>query len=485
MNTSLLERVRVGLLWSAVQNWGVRLSSLLIFMVAARLMTADQLGLFAVATVVITFFNMLAEQGLGDAVVQRAHVTSEQMNTVFWVNMLAALTMVAIIWLTAPQIAAVMKVDELTPVLRVASLSMPVSAAAFGQLAMRKRAFGYRWIATSTLASTIVGTAAAIALLLAGFGVWGLVAQLLIGNVVLLGMLWLKPAWRLTRQTDLRGIQPLIGYGASRLGTRVLDFANTRYIEIFLATTLGPAMLAVYTVGLKLHQAMMQLLSSTILDVAHSGFSRLANDRPNLISAYYRSISLSATVALPAFMMVAAMAPSLTVVLFGQKWLASADVMRWMSILGAVQVIQFYNGTVYNAIGRPEIGLKFLVVKVFLTFIALALARNGDMKDLMYAYILSQLATTPISFYLVRRLIGISLLEVGRRIWPMLVASILLALTATTTQNAMHDKDIPTPMILISGIITGIAAYVLTLFLVAPQILRDTLQLIRPQKNSS
>jgi O-antigen/teichoic acid export membrane protein len=482
MNIPLRDKVRSGLLWSAAQSWGMRLSSLLLFMIVARVLAPDQLGLFAAAMVVLSLFGMLSEQGLSEAVVQRSDITQEQMNAVFWVNVLVALLLVGIVWLAAPSLAQFMKIPELTAILRVASFSMPLSAASFGQVAMRRRMFSYRWLATTTLASTLVGIAVAAILLYVGFGVWSLVAQTLVGTSVATALMWSRPIWRLSRQVDFRGIRPLMAYGSSRLGTYLLDFANTRYIEIFLASTMGPAALAVYTVGLKLQQSLMQMFSSTILDVAHSGFSRLAGDRPGLIAAYNRSITVTATLVVPIFIGVAAVAPSLTVVLFGAKWASSAEVMRWMALLGAVQVLQFYNGTVYNAIGRPLIGLQFMVVKVILTFGALGMAREGGMTGLLHAYIFSQLATTPLSFYVVRRLVGVSLTELARRIWPMLVASCSLALASASMQAWLLSRQSPVLLVLLAAASAGAIAYLLVLQLIAPHVVRDTIHLLRPRR---
>lgn len=482
MTESLHTKVRRGIFWSAIQSWTVRFSALFVFMIIARVLDAHELGLFAAATVVLTFFGMLAEQGLGEAVVQREHISTEQMNAVFWLNFGTAVLTVVVVWLAAPLIGSLMSIPEIVPILRVSSLALPVSAACFGQLAMRKRSFDYRRIATATLMSTLVGSVVVLSMVFAGAGVWSLVAQSLVAACVLCGWLWARPTWRLTRATDFQGARPLMGYGLSRLTTYLLDFGNTRYIELFLAATLGPAALAVYTVGLKLYQALMQMMSSTVLDVAHSGFSRLANDRNGLIAAYYKSIGLTATVAVPIFCMVAAVAPSLTVVLFGPKWHASAEVMRWMGLLGAVQVLQFYNGTVYNAIGRPGIGLQFMIAKVALTFGALAFVRDGSMTALLHAYIASQLATTPASFYLVRRLIGVSITELARRLWPMLTGSFLMVVIAVIVQSMLQAEGLSVYLVLIGSVAAGTIAYLALLELVAPHIVRSTLTLIFPKK---
>jgi len=480
LSNDLRAKVRSGVLWSAVQNWGVRLSSLLLFMVVARWLSPEQLGLFAAATVVIAFLNLLSEQGLGEALVQREEITQEQINSVFWLNLGASLLIVGLLWFVAPLIAALMKLPELVPILRVVSLSMPLTAASFGQLAMRRRRFEYRWLAKTVLASTMVSSMVALAMLFAGLGVWSLVAQSLTTAAVISALLWIRPSWHLTMKTDFAATRPLMAYGAKRVSTSLLDFANTRYIELFLASTLGPASLGLYTVGVRVYQALMQVFSSTILEVAQNGFCRLSADRPGLIRAYFQSIAATAAIVMPVFILIAAVAPSLTVTLFGARWVASAEVTRWVAMLGAVQVLQVYNGTVYNAIGRPGVGLQFMIFKVMLTFSALFLARDAGLQVLLQAYVASQLATTPLSFWLVRRLIGVSLTQLFGTLWPYVLSSAFMALVALGVASLLEARGAPAPLVLLGACAAAVSVYLLCLQFFAPAALQTGLRFLRP-----
>lgn len=477
----LWRKVRSGLLWSVVQNWGIRLGGLIIFTIMVRVLQPEQLGLFAAATVVLAFLGMLAEQGLMEAVIQREHVTPEQMNAVFWLNMSASLAIVTGLWFAAPWVAQWMKLPDLTEVLRIASLAMPITAASFGQTAMYKRKFEYRRLALISLASTVGSGVVAVVLVYQGAGVWSLVAQSLLGALIITLLLWMKSAWRLTRHADFRAARPLMGYGMHRLGANVIEFANSRYIEVFLAVTLGPVMLAVYSVGVRVYQALMQALSSAVLDVAHNAFSRLGQDRPALITAYYKSVSVTAAVAVPMFCLIAAVAPSFTVALFGERWLQSATVMRYMALLGAIQVMQFYNVTIYNAIGRPGIGLQLMIVKVAFTFCGFAVAHHyeGDLDFLLAAFVISQLALTPINFYLLRRLVGVSLTELARRIAPFCAGCVAMVAAAMAVAAGLERQGLHALPTLVAASAAGGLTYLAFLRVFAPQALRDTIATVR------
>jgi O-antigen/teichoic acid export membrane protein len=474
---SLRANVRSGLIWSAVQSWGGRLGMLGLFMVVARALSPSDIGMFAMASLMMYLLIMLTDQGLVEAVVQRAEITQEQMNTVFFFNLAIALLMMGAVWIAAPWIAAWFKAPEGANLLRVLALALPLAAANLGQSAMMKRNFEYRWLAVINLVGILSGCAIALVMILLGFGVWSLAWQWVLSTGLQTVMFWSRPGWRLTRKTDFRGTVPLFKYGLNRISTAVLEFLNTRYIEFFLVATLGPAVLALYTVGVRIQQALMQALGSTAYEIAHNGFSRLAGDRPALIGAYYKSLTATAAVVMPVFCLVAVVATPLTTFLFGDRWLDSADVTRVVCLLGAIQLLQTYNGVLFNAIGRPSINLHFTIAKLLLTMAAFELVRGRGFDSLLLAYFLSQLVTAPFSFYIARRLVGLSMREICRQLWPFFLGSALMSGTAWGVLHAMGPR--PALLLLIASCAAAVIVYAGFLRLVSPDVFQRALATIR------
>jgi O-antigen/teichoic acid export membrane protein len=425
MNDSLRSKVLSGLFWSIAQNLGLKLISLLLFMVLARVLDPHELGVFAVVMVVMAFVNLFVEQGLNEAIVQAQKITIPQLNTAFLINFTMAVLIYILLWFLAPLIATHLKIPQLTVILHVATLGMLVSAVTLSQHAMLQRNFHYRWLATCALVSTLVSGAAAVSFAIYGLGVWSLVIQALTAAIISTIMLWSHPQWRFTFDLDFVGVGNLLRYGLNRLFTSLLDFANTRYIEIFLVAALGPVALGIYSVGVRANQALVQGLNWAIVGVVHNGFSRLAHDRSALIAAYYKAISFTAAVAVPIFCLLAAIAPEAIVVLFGSKWAGSAEVLRPMAFMAAIQSLESYNDIAFNALGKPSISLKIVIFRTVITFIALWAVKEPSLTMVVYAYVASQLVTFPLTFYLVRRVVGVSLQTLFSHIWRFLAASAL------------------------------------------------------------
>ena len=60
-----------GVFWSTVQKYSGLVVQLVVSAVLARLIAPEDFGVVAVATVLIIFFSMFADMGVGAAIIQR------------------------------------------------------------------------------------------------------------------------------------------------------------------------------------------------------------------------------------------------------------------------------------------------------------------------------------------------------------------------------------------------------------------------------
>lgn len=421
-NPSFGNKVRSGVIWSLVQNWGARFGGLLVFMVLARILSPSEMGLFAAATTVVAFCALFVDSGLSEAVVQTRDITPKQLNTVFVINLVMSVGVLLVVWAAAPWIATYFELPELTAILRVSVFTVVLNALAFSQMAMFRRVFKYKQLALITLGGTALSGSIAVGIALAGFGAWSLVAQSLIAAAYTTTLLWLRPAWKLSWAFDFASITGLLNYGVKRLLTALMDFANTRFIELFFASVFGAATLGLYVVGARAYQILMQVLCSAVLDIAHNAFSRLAHEPEKLKEAYYSALGLAAATSMPIFFMLSMVSEELVVGVFGPQWLEAGAVLVPLLILGGIQVLQFFNGILYNALGRPGISLMFVAGKTVVTMGVLYWAKELSFEQVVWAYFVSQIVTTPISFMVAKRVVGVSYRRIARQIGPFVLA---------------------------------------------------------------
>lgn len=476
---SLEQQVRHGLIWSAARTWGGRFASLLVFLVLARLLQPHEFGVFAIAIAVLAFLELMSDQGLADAVVQRATLDPVDLNTAFAMNLAIACLMVGAIWVGAPWFASLMREPVLAPVLRYSSIGIVFFALGFCQVALLRRRFEYQRLAMRTVASTIGGGVVGIGMAYAGFGVWSLVGQFVVNTGIGALLLWTgpqswTPAWRLSRKS----MGELASFGSHILGTRVLEFTTNRVIELAIGFWQGAAMAGLYAVGARIYTLILQMLGSTALDVALSGFARIRHDPERLTKAYERAFELSAAVAMPLFILIAAVAPELCVAVFGPTWEPSGRVLSWLGLLGAVQVLQSYNRIGLNAMGRPDLTLALNGLSTVMTFVTLYPMRNQGLDRLVTVFVIGQIVIAPVSFAIARPYLRFSVQRLINLALPFALAS-GIAYAAVSFSRPYVNENFQNAMARLLGLgFVGTGAFIASIAWIAPARVRLLLQII-------
>src|SRR5215813_15374095 len=132
---------------------------LTVMVILARLVRVDQFGLLALAMVVTNLVIRISEIGIYYAVVQRKDLTDTHIRVAFTLSTLFGLFFMAVVYMTALLAGAMLRNDEVTPILRLMSvifLFMNLGSTAMGLL---HRRLDYRNLLIVELCSYGVGYA--------------------------------------------------------------------------------------------------------------------------------------------------------------------------------------------------------------------------------------------------------------------------------------------------------------------------------------
>lgn len=422
MDAPVNPNLRSSVLWSSVRNWGTRLGSVAVFFAVARILPPAELGLFASAAVIIAFADIFAENGIGDAIVQRKKINPELLSTALWMNLAIAALICLVLWLAAENIAQYLRIPGLATVLPPVAFGVVLNAISFVPQGLLRREFKFRALGIRALWTTGLSGVTGVALALAGFGVWSLVAQFLLAGLFNAGLIWRCTSWRprlLVRIADARSIG---AFGMKIFLGKLLSLSATRIIELIIAASLGPAMLAIYVMGTRINAVLMQMLSGVTIDVSLSNFSRLANSE-YFEQSFYRTMKFAAMIMVPAFVMLSALAPEVTWIAFGKNGAGSAIILSFVALLSSIECVQFLCGTVLIAKGRPDISTFILVIKTISVLVVLTIFDYQAIDQMVLAYVVTMVCVSPLSFYFAARIGRLSLAKISSIYIPVFASS--------------------------------------------------------------
>ncbi len=425
MDIPVTPNLRSSVFWSSVRNWGVRLGSVAVFVVLARILPPAELGLFASAAAIIALAEIFAENGVSDAVVQRKKVDVRLLSTALWINLILALLMCSALWAAAPAIERALAAPGLAVVLVPVAFGVVLNSMSYVPQAVMRRNFKFRWLGIRALIATGVSGIIGIAMALAGFGVLSLIVQFIVMGVLNAILVWRGADWRPQLTVDMNDAISLSKFGAKIFFGKILSFISGRSIELIIASCFGPAILAIFLMGNRINAVLMQMLSAVTIDVSLANFSRLGAESVEFTEAFYRTAQISAVAIMPFFALLSALAPELTWIAYGSNGAGSDVVLSKVSLLSAIESIQFLCGTAIIAIGRPGISTLILAIKALLSLIVLLVPNYETINEMVSAYVLTMALISPISFFTLSYVTKINLVYTLKICIPFILAALV------------------------------------------------------------
>ncbi len=416
-----------GAAWMGFATWVNQAVALAAFIVLGRLLSPDDFGLVAAASVVLWLLRVLVDQGFGQVLVQRADLTAAHVDTAFWTALATGVAIAVLTAATAPLVADLYSLPQLTGVLQALSLVFVFVAFDSTQSALLTREMKFRVQAMRRLGASLVSGAVAIGLAVAGAGVWALVAQTLAYEGLLVVLLWSLVSWRPRRRFSRVEFKELFGFGMRTTLIKVLTNIGAYADNLLIGIVVGAVALGYYVVGFRVVVVINTLIALALTQVVLSAFSRLQHDREALNGALYRATKLTAAISLPVYAGLALVAHPLTVFVFGQKWAPSAPVMQALTLAGFVQCQLIFTTQYAIALGRVGNELRWTAILIGAQLIGFAVAVQIGITAVALSLGLVLVVAWPIRLGRLRAWGGLRYRDYFRSFPALLVATLAMA----------------------------------------------------------
>jgi O-antigen/teichoic acid export membrane protein len=395
-----------GLLWTITEKWGVQLCSLLTLTILANLLQVGDFGLIAMAGVFLALLNLVSDQGIGVAIVQRQELDEAHLDSAFWANLALGVLLAGTAIATAGLVASFYREPRLILIIACLSARFLVQPFSVVPRALLARRLQFRETALRSLVSKSAGGIVGVILALSGWGVWSLVAQELTGVLAEAVVLWRVTSWRPHWRFSRRHWLELLGFGVRITGLSLISFLHYQVAPLLLGYLAGPVALGYYSVGFRMLQALLQMLQGMAINVALPTFSRLQSELARLRQLFYESSSLVSLVAFPIFGGIIVTAPELIAVLFGPKWATSAPVLQVLAASGFAYAMLAPSGPMLLALNKPAWSLRLSVLEAVVNLTLLLPAVQWGIVAVAGAHTARSYLLAPVHFYAQTRLLG-------------------------------------------------------------------------------
>lgn len=473
---SLKARIARSMFWIA---WSRGLLQVLAFattLLVARILVPADYGVMALASFWTGTAGMLADMGLGAAIIQFRDLDRREIDTCFWITMTLATVGYAALSLGAPAIAGWFAVPRLAEVLPVLALVLPLTACRVVSDSLLRKRLALDRVSQAEVIGGVVTLPVMLGCAVAGLGVWTLVIGSLVGPAVRSVATFAFAPWYPGLIIGGRRIREVVHFSLATLGVKILwslrESANTLVIGKITgqATTVG-----LYSMAEELALLPVSKITTVVNMLSSPMMAELQTNIEAMRAAFFRAVRLTAAIALPASAGMALVADEMVAALLGEKWVPAAPILRLLCLYATVRAVDVLLPPVLFARRRERFLFWYCVV---LLIVVPAAAVLGALWD---GAVGTVLFSTPVYCIVMTFMAKEALAELNGRFaelwsatWPILAATAVMAAVVLLLREFALTGRPDTPWVgLILLSLSGAMTYAAALFAIGSPVISE------------
>lgn len=446
-----------GLGWSVTGNVVLRLGNVAMSIVIARLIAPDDFGVFAVALTIWSVLGTLAEFGLGSDLV-RAEDPERRAPTVATLGLVTSLLLAGSMAAGADVLAGAFASPESAGVVRLMAISIAVFGLTIVPAAHLQRAYRQGTLFAVNAVGLASSALTMTALAVQGAGpaalAWGQIAN----QVAIVVGLHLATRSRPRLGWDAATARESVRFCLPLAVANLVSWLLLSVDNLVVSRTAGPASLGLYLLAFNVSSWPMSAVGQALRVVALPAFARAGEEGRG--RALVRCAGPTAAVAVLLGVGLSTLAAPLVEVLYGVRWLPSADALAGLAVFGALRVGLDLVATFLIAAGATSSVLVVQVVWLAAMVPAMWLGVRGfGLAGAGWAHV-------AVAVVVVVPLYGLALRRVGvdpRRLLGECLVPLVAAVPAVGACILIARWDAPALLVLSTGGLAALLLYALPL----------------------
>ena len=351
MANNIKRQLFSGVFYTALAKYSGIIISLVVAGILARLLSPDDFGIVAIATVIIAFFNLFTDMGISPAIIQHKALTKEELSDIFSFTVWTGIGISVLFFASSWIIADYYQSNTLRTLCQLLSVNLFFASATIVPGALFYRNKEFKFIAIRSFVIQISAGAAAVTAALCGAGLYALIINPIVSSILIFVISFQRYPQRLRFTLGLTVLRKIFSYSAYQFLFNVINYFSRNLDKLLIGKYMGMSDLGYYEKSYRLMMLPLQNITQVITPVMHPIFSDFQNDKGKLLSSYERIVRFLAFIGLPLSVLLFFTAEEVTIIIFGNQWMPSVPVFRILSLSVGIQIILSSSGSIFQAAG--------------------------------------------------------------------------------------------------------------------------------------
>ena len=407
--------------WSAVERFSVQGIQFILSIIITRLVLPSDYGLIAMLGIFLAIAQTFIDSGFSVALIQKQNRTNVDYSTVFYFNVAVGILSYLFLCLLSPYIASFYGEPRLEMITKVVSLNLVINSLMVVQRAILTVSLNFKRQALASLIAVFVSGVVGVWTAYIGCGVWALIFQTLLNNLLTVILLWIFAKWLPLLCFSWQSFRYMFGFGSKLLAAGLLHMFYTNMYTLVIGKCFSASDLGFYSRANSFSYVVSGNLSEVLNRVAYPVQCQLQNDDEQLRAKTLYFMRMACFVIFPLMIGMAILAKPLVQVILTDTWLFTADLLPILSFAYMWDILMRLNFNILTAKRSSRSVLISEVLKKISAILLLVISIPFGLEAMCWSLFIYSLTDLFIITQYTKKIIGIGILIELKAIFPLVL----------------------------------------------------------------
>ncbi len=390
MSETLKQKTAKGLFWGALNSGTTQVLNLVFGICLARLLTEADYGIVGVLTIFSTIAGDLQSAGFTQGLINLKSPTARDYNSVFSFNVVASLTMYAILFLCAPLIADFFHQPCLTEVSRVVFLAFVISSLGIAHGGYMTKNMMNREMAVIGVVALLCSGTVGIVLALLGKAYWALAWQQITYIAVMnAGRYFCVRQWHPRLTLDFGPVRQMLPFTVKILVTKIINTVSSNILIVIFGRLFTIRQVGNYSQAYKWDTMANSLVANTVGQIAQAVLVEAdteANDEGRQLRVYRKMLRFTCFLAMPLMFGLALVSREFILITIGEGWKDCVPLLQVLCVSGAFVPLYTMYQNLAICQGRSDVYMRLNIAQIVLQIIVILCFYRQGIYMMVCAY---------------------------------------------------------------------------------------------------
>lgn len=371
--------LKKGFLYTAIGKYGNMVIQLIINAVLSRLLSPNEYGVVAVVMVFIVFFQLLADMGMGPAIIQNRSLSNNDLSTLFNFSIILAFCLSIGFGLFGNIIVELYHNKIYYSLAWWLAISVFFYSLVIVPNAKLLKNKEFKVVNSSGLVASFCGGIVGVILAINGFGVYALVCSTITNSIVNFILLFLKSGIHVSKSFAVSPLKKILNFAKNQFGFNFINYFSRNIDNILIGKFISADALGNYSKAYQLLMYPNNILGGIITPVLQPVLSEHEDDTEVIKSVYSKVLHLLALMGMPLSIFLSLSSKQIIFFMFGDQWEGAVVPFTILSLTVWVQMLVSSTGAIFQARNKTNYLLIGGAVSaiIFITFIIFGVIKNS------------------------------------------------------------------------------------------------------------